>query len=105
MGVRSDLPAGVETSTTASGTVTVRYWAAAKAAAGRADDTIEVAGVVSLAELRDRAAALHPGSRLGAVLAVCSVLVGDQPVASLDPAAVEVRAGDTVEFLPPFAGG
>ena len=36
---------------------------------------------------------------------VCSVLVGDRPVGAHDPALVEVRAGDTVELLPPFAGG
>jgi molybdopterin synthase sulfur carrier subunit len=45
------------------------------------------------------------GTNLAAVLGVCSVLVGEQPVGSQDPGAVEVRAGDTVEFLPPFAGG
>jgi molybdopterin synthase sulfur carrier subunit len=48
---------------------------------------------------------LHPDTRLAAVLAVCSVLVGDQPVGSRDPGSVEVRPGATVEFLPPFAGG
>ena len=85
--------------------VTVRYWASARAAAGVSSDELEVAGPVSLAELRDRAAALHPGTRLEAVLSVCSVLVGDQPVGSRDPATVEISPGDTVEFLPPFAGG
>jgi hypothetical protein len=39
------------------------------------------------------------------VLASCSVLVGDRPVSTLDPALVVVRPGETVEFLPPFAGG
>jgi molybdopterin converting factor small subunit len=85
--------------------VTVRYWASARAAAGVSSDELEVAGPVSLAELRDRAAALHPGTRLEAVLGVCSVLVGEQPVGSRDPAGVEISPGDTVEFLPPFAGG
>jgi molybdopterin converting factor small subunit len=86
-------------------TVTVRYWASARAAAGVPSDDLEVDGPVTLADLRERAVALHPGTRLEAVLGVCSVLVGDQPVASQDPAAVEVRPGETVEFLPPFAGG
>jgi molybdopterin converting factor small subunit len=86
-------------------TVTVRYWASARAAAGVASDDLDVEGPVTLAELRERAIALHPGTRLEAVLGVCSVLVGDQPVATQDPAAVEVRPGETVEFLPPFAGG
>ncbi len=86
-------------------TVTVRYWASARAAAGVPSDDLDVDGPVTLAELRARAIALHPGTRLAAVLGVCSVLVGDQPVATQDPAAVEVRPGETVEFLPPFAGG
>ena len=86
------------------GTVTVRYWASARAAAGVSSDEVEVSGPVTLAEVRRRAVALHPG-RLEAVLGVCSALVGDQPVGSRDPATVEVRPGDSVEFLPPFAGG
>ena len=86
-------------------TVTLRYWAAAKAAAGVAEDVVPVAGPVTLAELLDRAVALHPDTRLHAVLGVCSVLVGDRPVGSRDPGSLVVRPGDTVEFLPPFAGG
>jgi molybdopterin converting factor small subunit len=86
-------------------TVTVHYWASARAAAGVAADTVAVDGPVTLAELRERAVALHPGTRLAAVLGVCSVLVGDQPVGSRDPGSVRVAPGDTVEFLPPFAGG
>jgi sulfur-carrier protein len=86
-------------------TVTVRYWASARAAAGVASDDLPVDGPVSLADLRDRAVALHPGTRLDAVLGVCSVLVGDQPVGTSDPAEVMVEPGATVEFLPPFAGG
>jgi sulfur-carrier protein len=86
-------------------TVTVRYWASARAAAGVATDDLTVDGPVTLAELRDRALALHPGTRLEAVLGVCSVLVGDRPVATRDPATVMVGPGETVEFLPPFAGG
>jgi molybdopterin converting factor small subunit len=36
---------------------------------------------------------------------VCSVLVGDRPVRSQDPATVAVAPGSVVELLPPFAGG
>ena len=86
-------------------TVTVRYWASARAAAGVASDDLDVSGPVTLADLRERAVALHPGTRLEAVLGVCSVLIGDRPVGTQDPEAVEVRPGETVEFLPPFAGG
>ncbi len=85
--------------------VHVRYWAAAKAAAGTAGDDIEVTGPVTLHEVRRRAVDLHPGTRLADVLGACSALVGEQPVGSRDPAEVEVPVGATVEFLPPFAGG
>ena len=96
-----DLTSEVETDRS----VTLRYWASAKAAAGVAEDRVPVTGPVSLIELRERAAALHPGTRFEAVLSVCSVLVGERPVGSRDPASVEVLPGETVEFLPPFAGG
>lgn len=85
--------------------ISVRYWAGAKAAAGTAGDTLEVEAAITLAEVVTRVLALHPGSRLPDVLAVCSTLVGDQPVASADPAQVLVEPGQSVEFLPPFAGG
>jgi molybdopterin synthase sulfur carrier subunit len=85
--------------------ITVRYWASARAAAGVESDDLAVTGALSLADVVRRAAALHPGTRLPGVLEACSVLLGDQPVKSLDPDAVLVRPGQTVEFLPPFAGG
>ncbi|GAA1503824.1 MoaD/ThiS family protein [Nocardioides humi] len=85
--------------------IRVRYWAAARAAAGIAEEEVAVAGPVTLAELRAEVVGRHPGTRLPDVVGVCSVLVGERPVSSEDPAAVVVRPGDTVEFLPPFAGG
>jgi molybdopterin converting factor small subunit len=90
----------------AAGHVRLRYWASARAAAGVEEDVVEVTGPVTLATLRDRARDLHRESpRFATVLSTCSVLVGDRPVASTDPAAVQVEPGETVEFLPPFAGG
>jgi molybdopterin converting factor small subunit len=86
-------------------TIRVRYWAAAKAAAGTDSDDVAVNGSTTLAELRAAAAALHPGTRLAEVLAACSTLVGEQPVGTADPATYVIQAGSTVEFLPPFAGG
>jgi sulfur-carrier protein len=83
----------------------VRYWAAAKAAAGTGSDDVAVNGPLTLAELREAVVALHPGTRLGEVLAACSTLVGEQPVGKADPAAYVVEPGASVEFLPPFAGG
>jgi sulfur-carrier protein len=88
-----------------TGRITVRYWAAARAAAGVDSEPIAVAGELSLTALRARAVALHPDTGLADVLAVCAVLVGDAPVSSADPATVLVPPGATVEFLPPFAGG
>jgi sulfur-carrier protein len=85
--------------------IKVRYWAAAKAAAGTDSDDVPVNGSTTLAELRAAAAALHPGTRLAEVLAACSTLVGDQPVGRADPTTYVVDAGASVEFLPPFAGG
>ncbi|TQL66943.1 ThiS family protein [Nocardioides albertanoniae] len=85
--------------------IEVHYWAAAKAAAGTGSDRIEADGPLTLAEVVRRAVDLHAGTRLSEVLAVCSAMVGDQPVGSQDPASVEVAPGSTVEFLPPFAGG
>ena len=86
-------------------TVTVRYWAGARAAAGTAEDTFEVVGEVTLAELVRRVLERHPDDRMARTVAVCSVLLGDQPVRTQDPAAVVVRPGVVVELLPPFAGG
>jgi molybdopterin synthase sulfur carrier subunit len=89
-----------------AGQIRLRYWASARAAAGVQEDVLEVAGPVSVAQLRERAERLHLGSaRFAAVIATCSVLVGDRPVASENPASVQVVPGQTVEFLPPFAGG
>ncbi|MDQ6687177.1 MAG: MoaD/ThiS family protein [Actinomycetota bacterium] len=91
------------------GHVTVRYWAAARGAAGVDEDMLDVDGTVTLASLLARVQALHsaePGhAGIGPVLAVCSVLVGDRPVTSADPADVVVAPGSVVELLPPFAGG
>jgi molybdopterin synthase sulfur carrier subunit len=85
--------------------ILVRYWAAARAAAGTAEEKIEVGGPVTLAELRSEVVRRHAGTRLPDVIAVCSVLVGDQPVGTREAGAVAVPPGATVEFLPPFAGG
>ena len=85
--------------------ITVRYWASARAAAGVNTDALPVTGPLTLTDVVRRAAALHPGTRLPNVLEACSVLVGDQPVGSREPDGVLVSPGQTVEFLPPFAGG
>jgi molybdopterin converting factor small subunit len=85
--------------------IRVRYWAAARSAAGTAEDVLDVPGPVTLADVAAEVVRRHPGTRFPDVIAVCSVLVGDQPVGSRDPGSVVVPPGSTVEFLPPFAGG
>ena len=72
--------------------IRVRYWAAAKAAAGTDAMTCRSTAPITLAELRAAAAALHPGTRLAEVLAACSTLVGDQPVGTARPGDVRRRA-------------
>jgi molybdopterin converting factor small subunit len=86
--------------------VTVRYGAAARAAAGVESDVVPVESGTTLAGVLDAVRALHRDRpRLADVVAVCSVLVGDRPVGKADPAEVRIEPGDTVELLPPFAGG
>jgi molybdopterin converting factor small subunit len=78
-------------------TVTVRYWAGARAAAGV--DTETVPGVRTVGDLVGHLVASRPA--LGPVLPVCSVLVDGRASTGDDP----VPAGAVVEVLPPFAGG
>jgi len=86
--------------------VTVRYWAAAKAAAGVDSDVIPVTGDTTLAAVLSAALDLHKDRpRLEDVMGVCSVLLGDRPVGADDPAGITVKPGDEVQLLPPFAGG
>jgi molybdopterin converting factor small subunit len=88
----------------APATGTIRYWAAAKAAAGTAEEPYE--SVVTLADAlaaaRERHAARPEFAR---VLSRCSFLVDGNPVGTRDHAQVELADGATVEVLPPFAGG
>jgi molybdopterin synthase sulfur carrier subunit len=78
--------------------VTVRYFAGARAARGRAEESTHA---VSVAELVDGLAVAH-GEPLARTLAACSFLVDG--VANHDRAA-PLPDGATVDVLPPFAGG
>ncbi|MFD4571675.1 MoaD/ThiS family protein [Streptomyces sp. NPDC058417] len=81
--------------------VTVRYWAAAKAAAGVAEEPHEAA---TLADALRAARERHPGE-LPRVLRRCSFLVDGDPVGTRGHETVRLADGGTVEVLPPFAGG
>ncbi|MEV7658145.1 MULTISPECIES: MoaD/ThiS family protein [Streptomyces] len=80
---------------------TIRYWAAAKAAAGTAEEPYAAA---TLAEALDAARERHPGE-LGQVLRRCSFLIDGNPVGTRGHETVRLAEGGTVEVLPPFAGG
>ncbi|MFJ8581525.1 MoaD/ThiS family protein [Micromonospora sp. NPDC093277] len=79
--------------------LTVRYFAGARAAAGRAEETASAGR--PLDELLEELAARH-GERLAVVLTAASFLVDG--VACHDRRA-PLPAGVTVDVLPPFAGG
>jgi molybdopterin converting factor small subunit len=82
---------------------TIRYWAAAKAAAGTAEEPYRAA---TLADALAAARAHHAAEpEFARVLLRCSFLVDGSPVGTRDHAAVPLQDGGTVEVLPPFAGG
>ncbi|RII13883.1 ThiS family protein [Streptomyces sp. YIM 130001] len=80
---------------------TIRYWAAAKSAAGVAEERYEAE---SLAQALTAARERHPGE-LVRVLERCSFLVDGDPVGTRGHETVRLAEGGTVEVLPPFAGG
>ena len=82
-------------------TGTIRYWAAARAAAGVAEDPYDGE---TLADALAQARALR-GEALAKVLDRCSYVVDDAPVGGRAHDSVRLTDGGTVECLPPFAGG
>jgi molybdopterin synthase sulfur carrier subunit len=86
-------------------TISVHYWASARAAAGVDTDVLEVDAPVTVSEVVRRVLALHDATKLEPVLEVCSVLIGDRPLGTQARDEVTVAPGESVEFLPPFAGG
>ena len=83
--------------------VTIRYWAAAKAAAGVPEESVE-AGTLAAA-LAAAVAGRAPDDPLHAVLARSSFLVNADPVGRAAKESVALEDGAVVEVLPPFAGG
>jgi len=78
-------------------TGTIRYWAAARAAAGTTDEPY--AGT-TLGDVIDAAKAQR-GDQFARVLSACSFVV--QGVRAGPE--TQLRDGDVIEVLPPFAGG
>lgn len=87
------------------GTVTVRYYAAARAAAGVEDEQFPVAAGATVASVLADSVVRH-GADLDRVLARSSVLLDGVAVHS-GPAAARaaVAPGRSLDVLPPFAGG
>jgi len=83
--------------------VTIRYWAAAKAAAGMPEETVE-ANTLSEA-LNTVVASRKPDGRLAAVISRSSFLVNADPAGRADLESIVLDEGAVVEVLPPFAGG
>lgn len=89
-------PATASPPTPSTPCVTVRYWAAARAATGRGSE--QVAGDTVAAVLAE-CVGRHPG--LGPVVTVATVLLDGRAVTDSEMLA----EGAVLEILPPFAGG
>jgi molybdopterin synthase sulfur carrier subunit len=83
--------------------VTIRYWAAAKEAAGVAEESIDADTLSDL--LNAAVAGRKPDGRLATVLARSSFLVNANPVGRAARESIVLDEGAVVEVLPPFAGG
>ena len=83
--------------------VTIRYWAAAKDAAGVATESVQAD---TLAEALAAVIARHgEASRLRSVLATSSFLVDGAPAGRRSAADLVLGEAAVVEVLPQFAGG
>ena len=83
--------------------ITVRYFAAARAAAGAESETVAVRPGATIAELVDGLAGRN--TRLATVLGRCSYLCDGIAVRDDTATSRRLRAGETIDVLPPFAGG
>jgi molybdopterin synthase sulfur carrier subunit len=88
--------------------VTLRYWAAAKEAAGLAEEKVEAHTLAAAIAAGLAAARSRPGGhgdRLELVMARSSYLVNGEPAGTRAHEAVLLPDDALVEVLPPFAGG
>ena len=83
-------------------TVTIRYWAGARDAAGTETDVVDAP---SVAEALARAAADRPGdAEYARVIGLCSFLVDGRRLGDRDRTR-PLTGPVEIEALPPFAGG
>ncbi|HEY0716303.1 MAG TPA: MoaD/ThiS family protein [Streptosporangiaceae bacterium] len=86
-------------------TVTIRYWAAAKEAAGVAAESYQASTLAeALAAALDRRVG-DEADRLRAVLARSSFLVDGSPAGARRHEDISLAGAPVIEVLPPFAGG
>jgi sulfur-carrier protein len=81
--------------------VTVRYFAAARAAVGLTSENVDVDDGATVADALDAIADRH-GEALRKVLSACSFLLDSVAVRDR---ATPMRSGAELDVLPPFAGG
>ena len=81
--------------------VVVRYFAAARQAAGLASENLDLGEGATVGDALEAIAARH-GDSLRRVLASCSFLLDSVAV---QDRATPLRPGAELEVLPPFAGG
>jgi sulfur-carrier protein len=83
--------------------VTIRYWAAAKAAAGVPEETVDASTLGDA--LNAVVASRKPDGRLAEIIRRSSFLVNADPVGRADRQSIMLDDGAVIEVLPPFAGG
>jgi molybdopterin synthase sulfur carrier subunit len=83
--------------------VTIRYWAAAKQAAGVAEETVDATTLHDA--LNSAVAARKPDNRLAVVIARSSFLVNGDQAGRTAKESIVLDEGAIIEVLPPFAGG
>ncbi|GAA4541051.1 MoaD/ThiS family protein [Pseudonocardia xishanensis] len=82
-------------------TVEVRYFAAARSAAGRDSETVDVPAGATVADLATLLTERN-GPEFAKVVGRCSYLLDEVAVRDHDR---EIPQGAVVDVLPPFAGG
>jgi sulfur-carrier protein len=80
---------------------TIRYWAAARAAAGVADEPYDAGTLAEVLEI----AKGQRDTEFARVVARSSFLIDGAPVGTRPHTGVRLPDGAVIEVLPPFAGG
>jgi molybdopterin converting factor small subunit len=83
--------------------VTMRYWAAAKEAAGASEEKVSAPTLaIALGIVRSKRGG---DSRFATVLARSSFLIDSRPAGRRAAETIALPEGAVIEVLPPFAGG